>query len=653
MKEMVMRVLRARSHDERGAARRFGAQMVVSTALALGVIGVVGDLAITNQLHHGQIDSYATAQRADVQSFAAIGRRHPQSVAAVREVGEVLKAIGHRPGTLEALLIDSNNVVRASGVNPAVVGSRDSDPRINAALRRGVFYAGREANPRANSQDFEFVAPVQLPGGHYVFEVSYDHLVLADALSSVHRTLVLLGLLALIGGGAVFYLFGGRPLMRSHVRSLQRATRDGLTDLPNQRAFQDELPSAVASATRFEEHLALAVLDVDDFKFINDKHGHPHGDAVLRRVAEQLGVGRAGDRAYRTGGDEFAVLLPHTDADGALVFARHLGRALAEADVTVSIGVSDLRRDQTAEGLRAEADAALYENKRGGGGGVTSFDEIRDSVSITTSAKRDAVHRLVDQGRLTTVFQPIWDLSTETLIGLEALSRPDPSYGLSGPAEAFDIAEQTGHVHDLDVLCVTRALEEAAGLPNNASIFINLSPLTLDLDAKGNDWFRHAVEAAGLSRERIVVEVTERFGARTASVVKALERMREQGFRIALDDVGTGNAGLEMLRRVGADFVKIDGGIVRAAAGEPNARAVLLAMATFAQQTGSFVIAEGIEDVEVLDFLRHVHPTDTPNGRLIQGGQGYGLGRPTPNPHPEEKLSITSAPILVGELART
>jgi EAL domain-containing protein (putative c-di-GMP-specific phosphodiesterase class I) len=158
------------------------------------------------------------------------------------------------------------------------------------------------------------------------------------------------------------------------------------------------------------------------------------------------------------------------------------------------------------------------------------------------------------------------------LIGLEALSRPDPCYGLSGPAEAFDVAEQTGHVHDLDVMCVMHALKQAACLPDDPTIFINLSPQTLDLDAKGNDWFSEAVTASGLSRERVVVEVTERFGGRTASVVKALESMRQMGFRIALDDVGTGNAGLEMLRRVGADFVKIDGGIVRAAAAEPNAR---------------------------------------------------------------------------------
>jgi EAL domain-containing protein (putative c-di-GMP-specific phosphodiesterase class I) len=124
------------------------------------------------------------------------------------------------------------------------------------------------------------------------------------------------------------------------------------------------------------------------------------------------------------------------------------------------------------------------------------------------------------------------------------------------------------------------------------------------------------------------VEVTERFGARTASVIRCLERLREQGFKLALDDVGTGNAGLEMLHKVGADFVKIDRSIVGTAAADPNARAVLMAMATLARLTGAFVIAEGIEDEETLDFLRHVDKGDVLPDSMIQGGQGFGLGRP-------------------------
>ena len=621
---------RARRHSADGnGASAFGLRLFAALAAALAVIGLLANLLLTDQLKRRQIADYARTQQADVKSFEAIGREFRDPKVAVREVAEVLNAIGKRPGTLEALLIDRGRVIRASGTDESAVGTRDSDERIDAAIDRGRRHAGHEADASKGTSNFEFVAPVELPGGRYAFEVSYDRQVLEGQLSDIRRTLTLLGVLALVIGSAVFYAVGGRALMRSHRAALQRATLDGLTDLPNQRAFHDELPQAVASAERHRVPLGLAVLDLDDFKYLNDRYGHPRGDALLRRVAAVLRAGRSGDRAYRIGGDEFALLLPHTDSEGARTFGRRLARALGEEGAAVSVGVSILHAGQGAEALRAEADAALYEAKRRGGNGVTHFDDIREHVVITTSDKLDAVRRLIDERAVTTVFQPIWDLDAGRLLGLEALTRPDPVYGLSGPAEAFDVAEQIGRVHDLDVVCAEHALQVASELPQDALLFLNIAPQTLDLDAGADDWLRLAVERAGLPIERVVVEVTERFGARTVSVIKCLERLRGQGFQLALDDVGTGNAGLEMLRMVGAEYVKIDSSIVTAAATEPNARAVLMAMATFAWQTGSFVIAEGIEDPETLAFVRGIDDHHIRAGNVIQGGQGYSLGRPS------------------------
>ncbi|MCW3018273.1 MAG: hypothetical protein JWN10_581, partial [Solirubrobacterales bacterium] len=294
-----------------------------------------------------------------------------------------------------------------------------------------------------------------------------------------------------------------------------------------------------------------------------------------------------------------------------------------------------------ADALRAEADAALYEAKRQGRNRTVHFEDIRERVVVTTAEKKEAVLRLIGEQRLETVFQPIWNLDAKTLLGVEALTRPDASYGLSGPAEAFDIAEQIGRVRQLDVLCAENALRSAPALEAGALLFINLSPLTLDLDADARAWLAPAAERTGLSPQSIVIEVTERFGGRTERVVKRLRRLREQGFKIAVDDVGTGNSGLEILSKIAPEFVKLDRSVVSAAATESGARAVLMAMATFARQTGAFVIAEGIEDEDMLDFLRTINEErDHLSDPIIQGGQGFGLGRPS------HRLSTESPPIL-------
>jgi diguanylate cyclase (GGDEF)-like protein len=613
----------------RGLQLEFGARLLLAVLFTLSLVGVLGYEIMAHQLRQSQIDDYAVAQRSDVRSLEAVARESDPETARVA-TDQLIAAIARRDGALETLLIDPDSIVVAAGTNGLGIGRRGADPRIVSALRADESYAGPETDQRGDPRDFEFVTPVHLPGGRHVLVVRYDHVVLDADLRHVRHTMLLIGLLALFGGTGVFYLVGGRRLLGSHRMALQRATRDGLTDLPNHRAFQDEFPRAVAAARRFQEPLAVVVFDLDDFKFINDRHGHPHGDAILGRVAGVLRGGRVEDRAFRIGGDEFAMLLPHTDGDGARTIATRLSRAFTTVEVAVSMGISDLHGGESAEDLRAEADAALYEAKRRNTD-MVHFDEIRDKVVIATSARTDQVRRLIDEAQMSTVYQPIWDLGSESLLGLEALMRPHPVYGLSGPAEAFDLAEKLGRVHDLDVLCAGRALADRPDLPDGALLFLNVSPQTLDLDAGGDDWLFALVQDANLAPEQVVIEVTERFSARTDTVIDSLQHLRAAGFKLALDDVGTGNSGLEMLQKVEADFVKIDRGIVLSAATDRSARAVLMAMATYARQTGSYVIAEGIEDHETLDFLTTIDDHDTQLDRIIQGGQGFGLGRPTPD----------------------
>lgn len=604
----------------------FAARLALTLALTLAVIGTVGYEVMSNQLETRVVERYAGEHRADVKGLQQEAKRS-QAPDARGEGIHLLDAIAFRPGVLEVLLIDSRHQVIAAH-DRGLVGTRDSDSRIDAALGTGRSYAGQEADPSLDRRNFEFVAPVELAGRRYAFETSYDHRFFDAELRDLRRTMALIGVLGLLGGVLVFYLLGGRSLIRSHSRALERATRDGLTDLGNQRAFQKERELAVALATRNGDALSLLSFDLDDFKFLNDRHGHRHGDDLLLRVAAILGGGRLGDRAFRVGGDEFALLAPNVDAEGAAVLARRLQRACAESNISISIGLSELRAGEDEEALHAESDAALYEAKRRGGRAIVSYAEIREHVSITTPEKIGAVRDILSAGHMAVAFQPIWDLNGSSLLGVEALARPHPDYGLSGPAEAFDIAEQIRRVHELDALCVKSALSKAHALPAGALLFTNISPQTLDTSLHSEEWLAEAVSEAGLRPVDVVIEITERFGARTASVVKGLERLRAQGFKLALDDVGTGNSGLEMLRQVNVEFVKIDRSIVVAALAEAGARGVLLAIATFARQTGAMVIAEGIEDREMLEFIRRLDLQERDTSATIQGAQGYGLGRP-------------------------
>lgn len=618
---------KSRDYDR---ASGFGRRLVLAMVTTIGVAGVVGYVLLAGRLQDAQIASHAGMQATDVASFEATARRAPSASQALASIDGLLDAIGQRPGAVQALVIDPRSVVVASGTGRPWLGKRESSAAITRALSQGIAFAGKASDSGPDASNLEFVSPIGLTNGRYALVVVYDHRILDANLLDIRRALVLIGLLTIFLGSGVFYLVGGRTLMRNHRVALQRATRDGLTDLPNHRAFQDEFTHKVAAAARSGEALSLIVFDIDEFKFLNDRRGHPYGDAVLVRVAEVLRAGRTADRGYRIGGDEFAMLLTQTDSEGARIIAGRLGRSFGETEVFVSIGTSTLRPGQQATDLRAEADAALYEAKHRGGHQAVAFDEISDHVIINTSARMDVVREMIDQERVSTVYQPIWDLSSGSVLGLEALMRPATSDGLSGPAEAFDLAEQIGRVHDLDVLCVSSALRDVPDLPYDALLFINLSPHTLDLDSRGNRWLHEAVTSAGLAPHRVVIEITERFSSNVDAVAACVQLLRDEGFQIALDDVGTGNSGLEMLQKINADFVKIDRSIVLAAATDRRARAVLVAMATYAHQTGAYVIAEGIEDRDTLAFLDDLDDGALRRQRTIEGGQGYGLGRPAP-----------------------
>jgi diguanylate cyclase (GGDEF)-like protein len=619
----------------------FGARLLVTLLAAIAAAGAVGYPLLARGLEGRLLDADWSEVRAQAHLLRDVIDAEHEPVQRLEEVHEALDVIAARPGTLEAKLIGPDFRVDASARN-GDVGEHDRDARLMDAVLRNRPYAGREADPTADSRDFEYIVPVRLPDGMYAFEVTRDHTFLDGQLTSMSRAFGLAGVIALLIAIGAFWPLGGRRLLRAHRRALEHATLDGLTQLGNHRAFQDELEHAVARARRHAEPLAMLLIDLDDFKQANDRHGHRHGDDILRRVGNVLRGARGGDRAYRLGGDEFAVLLPGTGESGAQAPAARLLAELSLQHIAASVGVGELGVGQDGDALRQQADASAYEAKRRGGGAVVAFSEIAGDVELVTRERGRALRDAIAARAVNTVFQPIWRLhGGNELLAVEALARIAPEFGFAGPAEAFDVAQQIGCIHDLDVLCVSRALEKAPDLPDGALMFINLAPQTLDRDAAGDDWLRTVIEGSGLEPERIVIEVTERLGGRTAAVLKALERIRALGVKVAIDDVGTGNAGLELLRTIGADYVKIDRSIVAAAAAEEPARAVLLAISAFAAQTGTTVIAEGIEDQATLELVRAVDRLDGARDPRIHAGQGYGLGRPSPE-MPHERLQLAA-----------
>jgi diguanylate cyclase (GGDEF)-like protein len=574
----------------------FAFRLFLGVALTILLTGIGAYALIHERVRAESESASATALRRAIQKVDGKGKKPTKPSRA--ELRRLVDRLSHKPGVVGAAAFDS------------------SGKRIAGKLDSAVSVSGR-IEVRASA------GPGSRPA---TVVVQQDVPALASFLTAVRESMLLLMGPAILASLGIFWLLSGRVLHRRHRSALERAMRDGLTDLGNHRAFQDELRRASALAARQGLDFALAVFDVDDFKFMNDRRGHAHGDDVLRRVAHILGGGRAPDRAFRIGGDEFALLMPGTNDHEAMMAARRIRSLMLKAKIGVSCGVSATRDGmREAAVLREEADAALYEAKRNRAEEPVAYSQISARSVILTPEKAHGLRLLIADRAMDVALQPIWDLDSKTLVGLEGLARPHGDYGLSGPAEAFDVAEQTGRIGELDRLCVTRILEKGAELPPGSSLFINVHPASLE--DTGVDWLFDAVRSHGLHPQQVVIEVTERSGARLLAVVRAVERLRERGLRVALDDVGAGNSGLEMMHSVPVDFVKIDRAIVSRAATETIARAVLAAIIAFADTTGTYVIAEGIEDAGLLAFLRGVEVHTTTG---IRGGQGYGLGRPAP-----------------------
>jgi diguanylate cyclase (GGDEF)-like protein len=427
------------------------------------------------------------------------------------------------------------------------------------------------------------------------------------------------------------------------------STTDPLTGLGNRRAFEEAINRVGASS--HGGAVALMMMDLDEFKMVNDTFGHGRGDGVLSRFAGLLSkLAPPGVSRFRIGGDEFALIAHGIESAEAFSLAEQVrleALELLDNGVTVSTGVAMLEPgDRDVALLAQRADAALYEAKLRGRNLTVLYHQSEGLVPVFPAAKLQAVRQLLQEGRIEAVFQPIWQIHSRSLLGHEGLSRPDPDYGLEGPQQAFDIAEQFGHVAELDALCRHHLLEAAKDLPEEGLLFINISPYTLTHQSFSPMTLLRELKAANIDRARVVFEVTEHSSVPVDVISEAVAGLRSHGVAVALDDVGSGNNGLELMSKATFDYVKIDRSVVVSATKGASCRAALMAILAFAAESGAVVIAEGIEDEAMFDLVRTVAASTQLKGNpgLIHGVQGFLFGLPAP----AEEATTESPPKLAA-----
>lgn len=412
------------------------------------------------------------------------------------------------------------------------------------------------------------------------------------------------------------------------------ALRDPLTGLGNHRAFHEELDRQVEASLRYGVPLSLMLIDLDEFKAVNDTKGHAGGDRVLRGVGKLLAAAvRRADRAYRIGGDEFAVLFPHTDLEGARIVARRiLAQALQPAlrledlePVSFSAGLSSVPElaDSRAR-LYSQADAALYAAKRGGRTDVVSYDPAADisAEQAQPGTASAAIAEVIARGQLRPVYQPIVALASGVALGVEGLIRPEPPAPFADAAALFAAAAAGGRLSALDLACIETIVAGAADLPSDQFLSLNVSPPTIEAPEFSSAGLLAILARHGFPPHRLVIELTEQQAIHDAGRVRErLDVLRRAGVRVAADDIGAGNSGLRLLSEISFDVLKVDLGLVQSSAAGGPSSAVLSSVVSLASRMGALVVAEGIEHESQIGQLVELG---------IEAGQGYHLGRPGP-----------------------
>jgi len=407
----------------------------------------------------------------------------------------------------------------------------------------------------------------------------------------------------------------------------QMALHDPLTGLANRAGLDARLAEAVGA----HADVALLLIDLDDFKLVNDVHGHAAGDAVLTEFAQILLAGvRAGDLAARIGGDEFVVLVTGVpDADQAVAAAQRILAVAAATPVHVgeevlpvraSIGVATSRPGDTPKELLRRADIAMYQAKHLGTHSVQLHDPSMSDRRAADALLGEDLAGALERGELHVLYQPLVDLTDSRMVGAEALVRwHHPRLGVVSPAQFIPIAERSGTITEIGLFVLETACRQGAEW-NGCYVSVNLSPRQLQEQTLVADVL-DVLARTGLAPERLVLEVTESALVDESAGIAKLRAFRDHGIHVAIDDFGTGYSSLHYLTRLPVDILKIDRSFVAELNGTPEGSGITEAILRLSQVLHLTTVAEGIETAEQAAELQLL-------GCGI--GQGYLFARPLP-----------------------
>jgi diguanylate cyclase (GGDEF)-like protein/PAS domain S-box-containing protein len=473
------------------------------------------------------------------------------------------------------------------------------------------------------------------------------------------------------------YLIGQvEDITREHAiaeRLAYSASHDELTGLLNRSSFMERLSSALIRRAP-EEILGVVFLDVDRFKNVNDSLGHAIGDRVIRSVASRLRAAAGSSVTLaRFGGDEFVAFtgwrVDDGVSDGADDLAHRLARCLDEplelesgpTYLTGSFGVAVADRTWvTAETLVRDADAAMYQAKAKGKNRIELFDPTTRESLVQHHQVANELHRAVERGEFTVVYQPIVGLRRKHLAGFEALVRwMHPQRGSIAPGVFIEVAEETGLIVPIGELVLRDGLESlarwsaVAGGPRQAlRLSVNVSTRQLN-EPSFPETVADAIADTGVRPEQVWLEITE--SALVADIdlaVETLERLRQLGVSISIDDFGTGYSSLTYLQRLPVQGLKIDKSFVDDLGSTHGEHRIIQAVTQLAHSMGLSVTAEGVETVDQLVGLRDLG-CDYAQGLLVGGPQtrdevdaalpSWGSGDPSSSELPDAEPSDTTA----------